>query len=235
MNKKKIILVTLAVLAVVSGLVLYNLYINSRQTVTLNYDRELFTLSLYDSDEVDHVITKKGSSIKMVAPGEVFTLSKGTYVIEPSGENIKADPIILPVGDTPVNQTIEIPYSDTLLKSSLATERDQIMATLTRTLPANLSLYIIEPGKLYKRGEWYATTLTYKNKVSESRDTLRLVMKKEADRWSLATKPPQISLSSVIYKDIPKDILSDINKLGKAPQSVPAASKPKPRYFIENP
>ena len=57
-----------------------------------------------------------------------------------------------------------------------------------------------------------------------NRDTLRVLMEKQAGIWKLRTTPPEPILSAQEYTDVPKSVLSDINK----PVSLPGGDTTTP-------
>ncbi|USN96577.1 MAG: hypothetical protein H6797_00020 [Candidatus Nomurabacteria bacterium] len=107
------------------------------------------------------------------------------------------------------------------LTKQLQTERSTIIGVLTSAYPKISSDYTIADGKLYNKGEWYGTTLTYHGKDTLSRDTLRVLMQKKQGLWILRTTPPRLLLSTVEFPDVPKSILTAINQ----PVSLPAGSE----------
>lgn len=103
------------------------------------------------------------------------------------------------------------------LNAQLEKELPAITKAFYEAFPAASGTYTIDHGKLYHRGEWYGTTLTYAGSDSNNRDTLRVIMQKKNGVWAAVTNPPQIMLSSVEYPDAPKSMLDDINKPAPLP------------------
>lgn len=110
------------------------------------------------------------------------------------------------------------------LKKLLQAERSTIIGVLTREYPAIFTDYSIGEGTLYGNGEWYGTVLTYRGSDTQNRDTLRILMQKKNNIWTLRTTPPAILLSTVEYPDVPKSILDSINQ----PVSLPAGNDNSP-------
>ena len=106
------------------------------------------------------------------------------------------------------------------LLKQLQLEESTILGVLTTAYPKITTDYNIAEGKLYDKGEWYGTTLTYRGKENLSRDTLRVLMQKKQGLWVLRTTPPQILLSTVEFPDVPKSVLMQINQ----PVSLPAGN-----------
>lgn len=179
------------------------LYINSFQKITITYNRSHGSIVL-KSDVLRNPIT--------IISNQEITVKKGHYQLVTSGTNVKQTTEDIDVGGQPIKRTIYIPLDEGYLQKQLAVEQQAIDHAITNEYPAISNLYIVNPGKLYGRGEWYGTTLTYKGTDSDNRDTLRLLLKKETKSWLLVTKPPQPLLSAKQLSDVPSYILRDINK-----------------------
>jgi hypothetical protein len=61
-------------------------------------------------------------------------------------------------------------------------------------------------------GRWFGATLTYKGSDTANRDTLRVLLEKKDNLWTLRTTPPEPLLSTKKYPDVPKSVLQTINK-----------------------
>ena len=107
--------------------------------------------------------------------------------------------------------------SATELEAMLEDEVEAIADALTGAYPEAANLYTINKGKLYDRGQWYGTTLTYSGPDTDNRDTLRVLMEKKDNKWIVRTTPPQPLLSHVTYPEVPKAILQNINQPAELP------------------
>ena len=118
------------------------------------------------------------------------------------------------MGSKPVSLKIQQPYSSTELTSLLKTEQaniDQAFNTKYSTYSLSYGYsYKVQQGQLLDRGEWFGALLVPDN---NQYDTLRFVMQKKDGRWLLTTDPPNIVLSSIIYPEVPKDVLDTVNSL----------------------
>jgi hypothetical protein len=143
--------------------------------------------------------------------GQTVRLPKGPYFIsyKGSGDYASGD-ISTNLGDIKKTITISPTYSQSKLSSMLDNEYSAIKLVLVNKYK-NLNLYDVQKGKLYKQGEWYGTKLIYKGSDAFNSDTLRVVLHKVNGSWVVASDPPSISLSSILYPDIPTDVLSDVN------------------------
>lgn len=146
-----------------------------------------------------------------------YKLQKGDYEIEIAGNNILPETIEFKVESSRIDRQIELSYTDTYLKTLLEKERSSIQAKLTSTYPRFSSLYMIKNGDgLMLDGSWYIARLRYiapttADEVVPFRDTLKLVMHKDASGWKVVTKPPAIVISKPEYPDIPETVLNTIN------------------------
>lgn len=94
----------------------------------------------------------------------------------------------------------------------LQKEQAAIDSSITASFPQISTLYTIERGKLYHKGEWYGAILQYKGSESANRDTLRIVMQQKAGIWVLRTSQPQPLVSKQDIPNAPVSMLDDINR-----------------------
>lgn len=207
MNKKIIALVAVAVVVIVAiiGGVGYML---SLQKVTITYEPK--------HGKVQLVGERLAQPID-VTSGQEMTLPKGTYQIKISGDQARHELRTLVVQDAPITQTVPISLPDKKLEELRAQDFSAIQQVVLERYPTLLSLYTFNDGKLYDRGQWYATTLTYKGSDTENRDTLRLVAEKQAGQWKLITTSIRPLVSRLTYPSIPRPVLDDINRQAYLP------------------
>lgn len=215
LQRYKKLIVILAILAiVVIGAKLGLDYLNSFQKVTVNYDTEIIKkLEIYPAANTRNSVEATGDAIQSISSGEEITLKKGLYALKPTGPKIDSDLIELSLGDQPTVKDLDVDFSDTYLAGELVKELDSITAAIQSSNSGIASLYRINNGKLYHHGEWFGTTLSYGGSDSLSRDTLRVVAKKEDGAWKVLTNPPQIMLSTKQFPSIPLSILSKVNDI----------------------
>lgn len=113
------------------------------------------------------------------------------------------------------NKTINLDpyYSKEKLGQILASELPVIQRQIKESYP-NVYLYSIQPGELYRKGDWYGTTLLYTGPYTPNRDSLRLIMNKNNGKWVIMTNPPNISLNKYEFPNIPVEILDEVNDQG---------------------
>lgn len=215
------------------GAIAYMAYKASFQKVTLSFDATGgTTVNLYsrNTNSKDLPI-KQGGVVHTFTATETITLQKGEYITETNGTNVKKDPAVLIVGDSPVEKTIPIKYTEEYLAQKLSQEQPSITQAIVDQFKNVQTLYTIQPGKLFGKGEWYGTALVYKGSSRDYRDTLHLVLRKTDVSWTVVNTP-QISLSAADNKDIPKYILSEVNTYSASPSEAPPT--PKPDYVIND-
>lgn len=202
MNRRYIIYGISALVVAVGAIVWFG-YLGSLQKVTLIYDESQGKVQL-SGNRISGTIDTK--------PNQEMTLQKGVYQLRITGENAKHETRTLLVQETPVTQTVPISLPDKKLGELRVQEFSAIQEAATKHYPALLDLYIFNDGTLYDRGQWYATTLTYKGEDRDNRDTLRLIAQKESNTWKLVTKPLQPLVYAKDHPDVPKGIIDSINK-----------------------
>ena len=153
----------------------------------------------------------EGSSVATLTTSQEVKLEPGTYSIVTKANNEYQEySQQFTVVDQPINLEITPSYSPAKLQSTLASERTAILQAITTAYPQIESLYTIETGWLYEKGDWYATKLVHKGGGNQS-DTLRLVAQKQDGSWKVITNPPDITVSQAQYPDIPQAVVTDIN------------------------
>ncbi|MBI5357952.1 hypothetical protein HZB74_03860 [Candidatus Saccharibacteria bacterium] len=171
-------------------------------------------LKLYDLSETQgdgsnkfiSEITSSGSGIKI--------LEDHSYKITYSGaEGFAGGEMVFgPVHEKTYSVEIDPYFSDQKLSSLLEGKELGIHEAVKKNFQ-HINLYEIQPGKLYRWGEWYGTTLKYVGNDTFNGDVLRVVLKHEQEGWQVKTEIPDITLSKQIFPDIPVDVLRAVNSL----------------------
>lgn len=154
--------------------------------------------------------------VREVSQTTTIKLRKGHYVIvagDVPDYNRQYEQITL--NNEPATVIINPSYSKARLTAMLVKELPAIQAAITSSVPGIGSSYLLGPGVLYGKGEWYGTVI-YPNLSAEERriqyvDVYRVVVKKSNGTWKVATMPPEIVLSAVTYPGIPRQVLIDTN------------------------
>lgn len=230
---RKSIIIPLIVLAlIIVGGTTYMAYQGSLQKLTISFDTTGSPkLNLYKQSSKDSEV-QRDKVIHTFTATETVSLQKGTYVIETSGENFSTNPTTITVGDSPVEKTIPVMYTDDYLARLLAKEKPSILQAIVTQFKNAQTLYSIQPGKLYGKGEWFGTALIYNGQSSDYRDTLHLVLRKNDNGTWTTVGTPNITLSAVDNPDVPSYILSEVNSYSASPSEAPRA--PEPNYVIND-
>lgn len=207
MNKKIIaFIVTVIILSSIIGIVAYIL---SFRTVTFSVDKKDLTLAIYAASDRDHK-----NKISEIKDKDTLRLQEGSFQAIPTDQNYDNLPIYFNVekGDKTVD--FNPSYSQTRLDSLLQENLSTLQALLINTYPQITKKFELAKGKLYREGQWYATTLT---QLPENRgdigDIYHVILYKKDGQWSIIHKPTLI-LTTAEVKDVPLDILQDANRMG---------------------
>lgn len=143
-------------------------------------------------------------------------LRKGMYVVvmgDVPEYNLQYEKVVL--ADQPVTVVVDPAYSNARLAAMLVGELPTIQAAIKQTVPGIDTQFLLGPGRLFGKGEWYGTVI-YPNKTAEELrlqyvDVYHVVLKKEGGTWKVITMPPEIVLSTVTHPNIPRQVLIDTN------------------------
>lgn len=208
---KKLLIVGGILFGLLIGILLFVSYKSSFQQVKIELgsgnSANIYT-GAYGGD--GHTQNQLGKKIRTVSNNEVFKLKKGAYTALLNDDKKQYDTtyFALNVGDQPVTLTVHPNYSIQTLDNLLAGEEPAIKQVLQSKYPQVGKTFSVSAGKLYQRGEWYATLL----KPSDpSQDTYRVVLQKKDNVWQIVTDPPEIVLSKVRFPTIPGDVVSGVD------------------------
>jgi len=213
MSKKTTIIVIItgiiAVALIVGGFGLK--YLASFHTVTIKVERDDLTVDVYQAQPgVDEHDASSGIKQGTVKGSGEFSLQQGDYYILPQGK--KYDPTETPftVKDKDLTVKVNPGYSDEYLAAQLTKELPAINSVITTKYPMATSNFKLNSGKLYNDGSWYGTTLVQYAGAGENGDVYRTVLHKVNGAWQFAATP-ELVISAPLHKDIPQNILSDLN------------------------
>lgn len=218
-NKQRVLLYLSGLLLIILVWLGANYYLSLR-TLTVNYEN-INSVSIFSTKKLDERDDEK--PIKTVAhSGKEIRLKKGSYVLQYDAKDNYQD-YFMAIDLTDKHQVINLSpnYSDEYLDKILGGEVESIKKAIEEKYPKIKKIYDIQRGRLYKKGEWYGTTLIYKGDTTGSNlfktDALRIVLKKENGQWAVKTNPPYILLNRYSYPGIPEDILRSVNALPASP------------------
>lgn len=218
-TKKRIILGLGGMVLVLAAWTGISYYLSLR-TLVVDYEN-MNSVLIFSSNKIDN--TQGEKPLKKVSfSGQEIRLKKGSYILQYDAKDNYQDYFVaITLSDKRQSVSLSPDYSDQYLNELLGSELGGIKASLAEKYPKIDKLYDPQKGRLYKKGEWYGTVLTYKGDSSGSNlfktDALRVVLKKENGKWSVKTDPPYIILNKYAYPDIPIDILRGVNSLQTSP------------------
>lgn len=208
MINKKFIALVLGLVSLVVVTFVYVSYINSKQTIVIKY-KNISKVTLTETNDEQ----KLGQKTVINKSGEKLNISKGTYLLNYTGtEGYASDSQVVYLQDNPMKISLDPDFSDEKLSTLLNEQLETIKSVLNEKYK-NMTQYVVAKGMLYKKGEWYGTTLQYNGSDEFNYDSLRLVMNKRDGTWVVITDPPSISLSAQSYPTVPIDVLRDVNNV----------------------
>ncbi len=141
-----------------------------------------------------------------------MSLQNGTYCLRPADNKYSSKFECVIVKDKDKKLIADPDFSEDYLATLLADDISEIKSVITAKYSPLIEKYYIGDGQLFKKGDWYGTTLTEIAEARSNGDTYRIVLHKVNDKWTVAAKP-QIVISARDYGDIPFIILSTVNNL----------------------
>lgn len=208
---KKFIIWGVVIAIIIAGGAVAYLYFNSFQKLTVVFKQPNVSGKIYERGTDTHE-GEDDKEIRTIQNNETVSLSKGSYYIRPQGGNVKDDPVSFELADQPVTLEVDPTFSKDYLDEQLKNEKSAIDAALMKKYPQQLAQYTIGSGLLLEQGDWYGTTLTFKNDTEETHDVYRVVLHKVNNNWEVVDKP-QLILTHADFPDVPVTALRDINHL----------------------
>lgn len=198
---RKIILSAGGGIIAVAGLSLLWSYILSFQDVTFRFDASRGQIELID-EKNNKLYPKNNQTIQ---------LTEGEYHIQNVGKNIEPNYRKLNVTDDTTTVDITYTYTKKYLDKLLQEERAPAQAALYAKYPLAKNGYRLHHEKLYGLGDIYGAVLVART-PSDNSDTLRVLLKKQDDKWIVLSTPPTPILSAPDYPNVDADALAEINR-----------------------
>lgn len=218
MSFKRFAFMFVGAVIIIAGIVAVIRYFNTFQTLDVTFSEfSIKKATIYLAKVGDGSVALeyyKDQPLNTISKNSHLTLKKGDYVIVSNADSTYRSFIhSVHLGDNPNRITVSQDYTKEKLDAITKTESPLVAQALTKKYK-RISLYTISPGKAYKQGQWYGTTLVYKDQSEAYQgDTLRVILKKENNQWNVVTDPPSISISKIIFPQIPGDVISDVDNL----------------------
>lgn len=195
--KNKFILWALLSVTIVgcTGLILYR----------LNYHEISFVFRL-EPMEV-RIVDSNKKTINTLKTSTRLTLVNGSYELYPNGKNIDSSPIKFQVDGKSATIVIDPPASEEALSSILDEERNDIESAIFSEFPQNIAKFKIGRGELLKKGEWFVSSLTYKDSTNDNpRDVYKIILNKINNEWNVVNIP-QIIPTKYNFPGVPQEII----------------------------
>ena len=178
-------------------------YINSFSNVHIVKQKQIDKISLRKSDSDETIEISRTTDLR---------IKKGDYIVITTGENLETLQKDYNVEKNNEVLKPDFQFNSEYLDKEYKKEKEEIFSKILEKYPNLPELYEFKNDKLYSKGDIFASNLEYKNKKDDNKDTLKILLKKEKGEWQILSKPPQISLSKLDYKNIDSRILKDINR-----------------------
>ena len=207
MNKKIIaFIVTVVILSVIISIIAYVL---SFRTVTFSIGKKDLSLAVYAASD-----RERKNKLGEIRDKDSLRLQEGSFQAIPGDPNYDNLPLYFNVEKSDKNVELNPAYSQARLDSLLEENLSALQTLLINTYPQITKSFELAKGKLYREGQWYATTLT---QIPENRgdigDIYHVLAHKKDGQWSIIHKPSLV-LTTAEIKDVPLDILQDANRMG---------------------
>jgi hypothetical protein len=188
--------------------VAWHSYSQTYQKVSVTLDPNAGSADIYLSEGEGHAPSSDKPVISISSSREV-KLKRDDYVLvtKPNAD-YGSQTLFFSLNNGKVSLDVKPNYSQQKLISLLAGEQDAINNSYAAKYQ-RVGGYSLQNGQLFKDGAWYGGLVV----PLSGGDTLRIVMQKKDGKWTVVTDPPEIVLSSVVYPDIPKEILQALNSL----------------------
>lgn len=145
---------------------------------------------------------------------QTLRLKKGEYTLSVRGEHIEQSSKLIQIDDSSHTMPVIFNYTSSYLQHIYSKERSAIRSTLLKEYPRIRTLYSVSGGAVYQKGQYFGAKLTHRQKKSEHRDSLRVLMKKDdSGKWRVLSHPPAPVLSAPDYPDVQRDTLESINRV----------------------
>lgn len=215
-SRKGIIVVSVVLALLTVGGILWYIFVWSEKlaerAVTINFDSSLTSVKVIgdiwecgknaecDPTFVEKTLEKSGT----------IQLKDGIYYVTPMSDTVSDEPIKITISGDKTSFEIKPYYSDAHLSSLLPNESTTLRSVVHAAYPVSTE-YVIGTGRLYKFGEWYATTLTPQETVDNPLPDVHYIILHKTDKtWRVAAQPSLYFRYSE-HTDIPRDIIKSVN------------------------
>lgn len=198
-------------------------YLNSFKEITIQLpNSEQRTVEIHEVlDGVDlhnsSLSESEDSLVKTLGSTGDLKLRVGDYIVY-AAENDEYAELKAPFSVSSNNEVVNVSYiySEKRLSTLLEEQYEEIRLALRERYKKTIVSYDLAKGSLYGTGKWYYSTLRKKQTKEEERlsysDIFRVVMKRDDTGWTVVAHP-QLTISRVLYPDIPDELIDSVNNL----------------------
>lgn len=205
--KKQIIALGILLLVILGGIAIVN-YLGSFHKVTLTLNQRVSEITLYKRAQTDQQIT----TLKQT--GEV-SLQAGSYYVVPKGETISDNKIGFDVGNSDMTFNVNPDFSESYMAQKLVEEEPLISTALQQAFPLTAD-YLLQGGKLFNEGDWYAAVIRQKADMRAESDWYRIVAHKENGQWKIIYRPTFV-ITKNNFGSVPDNVMSGANAIIASP------------------
>lgn len=204
--KKQVIIIFILIAVVIIGAIISYMLSLHKVDITFKEADMAGSILRYDDDGDSVTITTVDSS-------KSVKLQDGKYSYAVNNTKYDSTPLKFEVAGKDTSIEINPDYSKERLATLLQDELPKITPVITAAYGKILESYDIKPGLLYKKGEWYGTTIVeHAGPGGNYGDTYRIILRNIDGNWKIEASPSLV-LTTHDNPTIPKDILTSVNDL----------------------
>lgn len=203
-QRNQLIAMFIALVIVIGGIITLSYVLSLHKVTFTNTESIAFSLS-EKADGSDKQVSTISSSITV-------KLKNGTYCLVPKDTQYTQTPDCFTVKDKDLTKMLHPFYSTSKLSELQATEQSTLDSLITVKYGLLINNYVLKPGQLFERGDWYGATLTTKVAANDQGDVYRTILHKVNNVWVIVAYP-QLAVSKAAYPTVPHDVLDGVNAL----------------------
>lgn len=203
MNRRIILLIVLAAVALLSVFLVVN-YFTTTRTLVVRYENAR-DVALTDPENSEVVASAIANN------QEIRISAEKDYVVTYRGEEGYADGSER-ISPSTNEVTISPDYSEARRQAIFEESLDEIRGLLLRDHPLSRDYFTVTTGDVFDKGAWLAAKLDYKGEYGFNSDNLIVLFKREDESWVFASEP-SIVLTLKNTQGVPRDILVKANQL----------------------
>ena len=187
----------------------FGLYFYLNQTRT-HYTTEV-KLNNISAAELVNNETKSKKSINLSNPEISLPYNSSDYEIHYQAAPNYANGVYK-IESNQTDITIQPSLDRQELDKRFINKKNDVHTAIKNKYPNFDKVYRIESESLYYDGSWYGAVLHYIGDGIFNRDNTGLVLHETDSGWRVVTDPPLPSLNKPNLKDVPVDLINEINK-----------------------